>query len=361
MEACEVLFQLLRLAIDEKQQVPRISPDNWANIFNLAVKQSIEGIVFMGVQRLPQESRPQKTLLLQWFMRKEKIAQTNHEVNLTAVKVMKAFQQAGFRNTMLKGQGNAAIYPEPLVSARTPGDIDIWLTAPPRKVISYVRRIKPRAKACYHHVDFIQVNGVKVEVHYRPSFMNNLINNWRLQRWFRQVADEQLQHSISLQDGTGETNVPTNGFNRIFQIAHIQNHVMNEGIGLRQIMDYYFLLKQGFTEEERRHDERLLKKFGLFGTAKAVMHILQTVFGLEACYLLVPTDKRKGQFLLKEIMMAGNFGRFDERVKNRGNQVARNFERLKRDVRLLRYYPSECLWEPVFRTWHFIWRIGHRW
>ena len=36
--------------------------------------------------------------------------------------------------------------------------------------------------------------------------------------------------------------IPTVEFNIIFQLTHIYSHLMNEGIGLRQLVDYYYVL-----------------------------------------------------------------------------------------------------------------------
>jgi hypothetical protein len=180
-----------------------------------------------------------------------------------------------------------------------------------------------------------------------------------MQRWFRQMAHEQMTHRIVLKPSSEEISVPTNAFNRIFQMAHISNHVIQEGIGLRQLLDYYYLLMQGFSEEEKMNDERLLRRFGLYHVASAVMYVLREIFGLPERQMIVPIDERRGQFLLEEIMIAGNFGKYDKRLEGYHSGIAKNISRLKRDVRFLRYFPSECLWEPIFRIYHFFWRKIH--
>lgn len=350
----ESYFQWIRFAVGQSETCPSAEGVDWKRLYTFSVQQAIAGVMFEAISKsgvkIPRE------VLLPWFALSEQIKKRNRLLNQRCVELTELLRKDGFESCILKGQGNALTYPAPY--SRTPGDIDVWMMASPKKVISYVRRVMPKSKACYHHIEYPPFGGVTVEMHYKPSFLNNLTDNWRLQRWFRQVANEQFKHHLTLGNGE-EVSVPTNSFNRIFQMAHILNHVIYEGIGLRQLMDYYFLLKQGFTETEQRHDERLLKQFGLYGMARAVMYVLQTVFGLEDKYLLVPVDERKGQFLLDEILLAGNFGRYDERVKQQQSQLAHNIERIKRDVRLVRFFPSEALCEPVFRTWHFFWRLAH--
>ena len=204
--------------------------------------------------------------------------------------------------------------------------------------------------------------GVEVEVHYRPSFMNNLIYNHRLQRWFE--CHRGCTDVVDLPDGVGEICVPTRSFNVVYQLTHLYKHLIHEGIGLRQMMDYYFLLKMRNEKGEMRNgNERLemtLHRLGLWKFAGAVMYVMREVFHLDEQYMIAPVDERRGHFLLDEILTAGNFGHYDQRVRHDGNQLQRNVQRLQRDIRLMRYFPSECLWEPVFRTWHFFWRMAHR-
>ena len=353
----KLFFQVLRYAVGASGEMPSgISPEEWELIYETACRQSLLGVVFYGIQRNATE-KPDKKLLLQWFSISEKIRQNNQRANGAAVKLARFFQENGFRTCILKGQGNVFVYPDPYI--RTSGDIDIWVEGGSKSVLAFARKYVPGAKSCYHHIEFRAVDGVETEVHYRPSFMNNLIHNRRMQRWFERVADEQFSHAVELPDGVGSICVPTNGFNRIYQMAHISNHFFHEGIGLRQIVDYYFILQQGFTASERLHDEQLLKHLGLYRMATAVMFVLKETLVLKPEQMIVPADERLGRFLLDEMLQSGNFGQHDRRVKHDGSQLSRNIERLKRDFRLVRYFPSECLWEPVFRLYHFFWRLRH--
>ena len=297
----------------------------------MAKKQSLIGVVYAGINRLPADSLPPKKTKLTFYSSAGKITQRNALINQMAVAVSAHFQKAGYDSCILKGPGNAQMYPNP--AARTTGDIDIWLDGDIKQIVKLARQKLPHTKACYHHVDFGKYKGVEIEIHYRPAYINNLICNGRMQRWFRQMAHEQMTHRITLQPSTD--------------------------IGLRQLLDYYYLLMQGFSEEEKMNDERLLKRFGLYPVAAAVMYVLREIFGLPENKMLVPADERRGKFLLEEIMLAGNFGKYDKRLEGKRSAFDKNVSRLKRDIRFLRYFPSECLWEPVFRIYHFFWRASH--
>ena len=131
------------------------------------------------------------------------------------------------------------MYPNPY--SRTPGDIDIWVEGGDKRVISFVRSISPHEKACYHHIDFPSYKGVEVEVHYRPSFLLCFWHNRKLQKYYERVKEEQFSHRVMFSEQR-EVAIPTVEFNLIFQLTHIFSHLMNEGIGLRQLLDYYYVL-----------------------------------------------------------------------------------------------------------------------
>ena len=355
----ENLFvELLQIAIGKRRCLSVIpTKEEWLFLYETAKQQSLLGVLFYGIQKDGAE-KPERKLLLKWYSVSEKIKQGNQKTNRAAVELAQFFRRNGFRTCILKGQGNSLGYPDPYI--RTNGDIDIWVEGNPKRVLNFVLKGCPQSEFIYHHIEFKRINGIETEVHYRPSFMNNLIHNKRMQRWFESVADEQFGNEVELPDGAGKVCVPTNGFNRIYQMSHISNHFFHEGIGLRQIVDYYFVLRQGFTEEERLHDEKLLKELGLYKMASAVMFVLKEVLALEPELMLVPANEKLGRFLLDEILQAGNFGQYDRRVKHEQNGWTKNMQRLKRDMRLMCYFPSECLWEPVFRWYHFFWRLRNR-
>ena len=256
----------------------------------------------------------------------------------------------------LKGQGNALLYSNGL--HRTPGDIDIWVEGGDKRVISFVRSISPHEKACYHQIEFPSYKGVEVEVHYRPSFLLCFWHNRRLQKYYERVKEEQFLHRVKLGE-QGVITIPTVEFNLIFQLTHIYAHLMNEGIGLRQLLDYYFVLLHADIKDVVEL-QRNLKHIGLWKFAGAIMYIMHEVFGMPASRLIVPPNEKYGKFVLNEVLEAGNFGKHDKRNRLGKSQLGHNLQRVYRDMRLVKYFPAEALCEPIFRTWHFFWRMKNK-
>ena len=441
----QIFFDFLRFSIGPKSEIPSsLKEADWKALYRIAQKQCLVGILFDGIKKLPAEYvGMKKELLLQWMAESQMLEKVNVRLNDAAIQVSEWFRKKGFRTCILKGQGNALMYPNPY--SRTPGDIDIWVEGEDKRVISFVRSISPHEKACYHHIEFPSYKGVEVEVHYRPSFLLCFWHNRKLQKYYERVKEEQFSHRVMLGE-QGEIAIPTAEFNLIFQLTHIYAHLMNEGIGLRQLVDYYFVLcdfykvyqksskitpslftlKEGSTshpdpltlrgeggnrptrcsEPLRSKDggpskvspdsagwdrrdaigdmtsatastdssataarssstaidrvQEELKELGLWKFAGGIMYIMQEVFGMPASRLIVPPNEKYGKFVLNEVLKAGNFGRHDERNRFGRSQLGHNLQRVYRDIRLMRYFPGEALCEPIFRTWHFFWRLKHR-
>ena len=236
-----IFFEFLRFCIGTVQEAPSsLKGADWRVLYAMARKQCLVGVLFDGIKRLPADVGMDKGLLFQWMAQNQTLRKANARLDKAAVEVAEWFGRKGFRTCVLKGQGNALLYPPGM--ERTPGDIDIWVDGGDRKVVSFVCSLSPDEKVCYHHIGFPEYNGVEVEVHFRPSFLFCFRHNRRLQGYYERVMDEQFAHKVKLGE-QGEVAVPKAEFNLIFQLTHIFTHLMNEGIGLRQLLDYFFLLK----------------------------------------------------------------------------------------------------------------------
>ena len=448
----KIFFDFLRFCIGSVKEIPdSLKEADWKELYAIAKKQCLVGVLFDGIKKLPAEYvGMKKELLLQWMAESQMLEKANVRLNDAAIQVSEWFRKKGFRTCILKGQGNALMYPNPY--SRTPGDIDIWVEGGDKRVISFVRSISPHEKACYHHIEFPSYKGVEVEVHYRPSFLLCFWHDRKLQKYYEREKEEQFSHRVMLGE-QGEIAIPTAEFNLIFQLTHIFSHLMNEGIGLRQLVDYFYVLcdfykvyqnssnpsvslskgsstfspspsssgsgdvtapsrcseplrsKDGgpskvspdcagwdrrgvsgdtgsvscssgssitsvssaFTTDSSASTaldvvQRELKYLGLWKFAGAVMFVLHEVLGLAEDKMIVPIDEKRGRLLLAEILDGGNFGRHFTKYARFTHQSMRKkyFLKIWRNMHFVRYYPAEALCEPLFRTWHFFWRMKNK-
>ena len=373
----KIFFDFLRFCIGSAKEIPSsLKEVDWKELYAIAKKQALLGVLFYGIQRLPKELAPEQKLLMQWMVMAEQIRKQNIRLFQDSVKVCKNFENEGFANCILKGQGNALLYPDPYM--RTPGDIDIYLAGGRKRVMQYINKVCPNQVMRYHHVDF-PVMKTAIEVHFTPSYMFFPIHNSRMQKWFKEVMGEQCNHRVSLPDGYGEIHVPQVSFNVIYILSHLHRHIFTEGIGLRQLLDYYFVLLKWHTDLTNLTDSNKslpqmtlintdldalrhkLKYLGLWKFAQAVMFVMKEVFGLSEDRMIVPMDEREGRFLLDEIMRGGNFGQYDTRLGSKENEgkLHRYLRMSLRNLRFVKHYPTEALSEPLFRTWFALWKKIH--
>lgn len=408
-----LFFELLQVAIGNRKSLSRTpSEGEWGELYAMATRQALIGICFVGVQKLSITPQPytinlQEALRLRWLGMAAKIQLRNKVVSDACVELVKQYTHDGIQCCILKGQSNLWNYPEELREARIPGDIDVWCVPQDscgveiavsdldgkgahyehyvgkRGVIEYVKQLwriagKQEPKSSYLHIDAPDVNGVPVEVHLRPAFLNSPLRNYRLQKWFEE------QQMVS--SGIGGIPMPTNSFNAVFQLAHMYKHLIDEGVGLRQLLDYYFVLRALHIEQGEFSDRyqsmaqwaegmglsvasnieimHQIERFGMKRFASAVMYVLQEVFAMPKEYCICSPSEKDGRFLLSEIMQSGNFGQHDERLRKIDAEygtlpfkIKRAHRRFARNWQFVTSYPEEVIWEPVARGYHWAWKV----
>ena len=363
------LFDFLKYCLGVKSDVNKvIAGIDWQMLYSFAFKQALLGLCFDGIERLGKEYPEElklnpigRELLMTWMGKAQQIRRQNMKVNTVASKLFSMLREDGLRCCILKGQGNALMYPNPY--SRTPGDIDVWVNASREDITEYAKKhFEIGEDIRYHHLE-TSLDGVPVELHFFPCTMNNPVYNARLQKWFKRNADLQCSNIVSLPDGIGEIAIPTTAFNVIYQLMHLYHHFFDEGIGMRQIIDYYFVVSMlNVNCEMLTWLPKELKYLGLWKFAGAVMYVLHEALGLPEEKMIAPIDEKRGKLLLSEILNGGNFGQYFTKYGGFTHQsmAKKYFLKIWRNMHFVRYYPAEALSEPFFRTWHFFWRLKHR-
>ena len=345
----EAMFELLRMAIspsDSSQSFSKkLSVDEWARLHESALKQLLVGILYRAINRLPQDCRPSIDLIFQWASEAETIKGQNIQLNEEAARLTRLFTDCGRKSVVLKGPANARLYPDPYM--RQAGDIDLWVEGDKKSVVDLVKSMGFEVNGDVfvdHHVHF-EDHGVCVEIHYKVSSgNNNPFTNNRLQRYL----EKEIEKAELVSEGFL---APTVKFNLVMQLAHIQRHFLDGGIGLKQLVDYYVLLQHS-SDVERGDVAANLKKFGLWPVAGALMWILDQIFCLEKAKMLCAPDSRRGKKMLAEVLEGGNFGKARE-------AKAKNFLQawLQKKKNVLCHFgfaPSEMLWHEILYWKRFV-------
>ena len=358
----------LKYCLGKKVDISKVVANlDWRHLYTFASNQAILGFCFNGINRLGQKYPDElklnpigRDLLMTWMGAAQQIRRQNMKVNVVASNLYSMLRGDGLRCSILKGQGNALMYPN--AYSRNPGDIDVWVNASREQITEYAKKhFKLGDDIRYHHIE-TSVDGVPVELHFFPCTMNNPIYNARLQKWFKRNADLQCSNVVSLPNGIGEIAIPTTAFNVIYQLTHLYHHFFDEGIGMRQIIDYYYVVNNDELLAIRDTLQRELKYLGLWKFAGAVMYVLHEVLGLPEERMIAPMGEKRGKLLLAEILNGGNFGQHFTKYGHFTQQgmAKKYFLKIWRNMHFVRFYPAEALSEPIFRTWHFFWRLKNK-
>ncbi len=294
----------------------------------------------------------------------------------------------------MKGQANAALYQcgvkngseckegeeSSLSGLRQSGDIDVYLEGGLDKVLAYARTFGEIAKGDELEMSVPVFQDTEVEFHYRPFIMRNPFKNAKLQKFFKSHDEANFCNRINLPNSSNTSEpltivAPTIAFNLVHQLVHTYHHFITEGVGLRQLMDYYFVLRNAQTKGFRKSQEvsKVVSSLGLDRFASALMWVIGYVFegndhlkpaeGDEtlkpsgtAFWMLWKPYERDGRMLLEEILKSGNFGHHDETKADLSNKWKSFWYVNAKAIRFSRFDRWMWLWGPIWRIYHFVWR-----
>ena len=332
----------LRFILNPDTTMPAVS--DWPALMAFVEKQALIGIC------LPEECPKNlpKELLLQWIGNVQFIEQQNKLLNKRIEQLFELLERDGFRCCLLKGQGNAAMYPN--VLRRCPGDIDVWIDAEENDVFQYVRRQFPDAGETIKHIQFPIFEDVSVDVHTAPLKFYSGRYQKRLQHWIEKNQNEQFVRRVKLDGINREVKIPTTTFNLVYQMGHMFIHTFDEGLGLRQLVDYFYLLKgMEISSDERLNFVDTLKELGMFRFAQAVMWIECEVMGLSVERCLITQDEKYGRRLLGDVLEGGNFGHFSQRYNGNDGFYFKGLAEAWRNITFLSIAPREGIARLIFR------------
>jgi hypothetical protein len=356
------------VAVGTRKELSRVpTTTEWMEIYQFADKQALVGVMFGGIETLSgsplkgERQQPPMELLMDWLGQTEYLRTQNELVNQRAEEITQRFAKDGMRSVVLKGQANSVYYPRP--ELRTPGDVDLWVEGDRDMVARYVMERSDYDRMQFHHIDYEAFPDIAVEVHFRPMVLFNYWKNERYQRMFHEDGGFAFQNWVTLEGGHRICVLP-NRQNLLMQLAHMYRHVFDGGVGLRQVVDFYLLLQWAkFTSSECVPIRKDLQACGLDKFCGAIIWMMQEVFG--SCPLLIcEPDERRGRSLLDEMLDGGNFGHHKSEKKNRigkDTKLGHFVYPIMRNMRLLTLYPSDCMWNVIYRLAQFGWRKRKGW
>ena len=368
-----LFFELLQVALGNRERLSHVpTPEDWMGVYDESERQAVTGILLHGIDRLPVEQRPPQDILLQWIGVGQMIEQRNHLMDKRCIELLTKLKDAGLTPTILKGQGIAQLYGKELRPLRQSGDIDVFVDCGQKKALAFAEsQGQEKVEWDYKHLHLHLWDDTEIEMHYRVEVLLNLRKNRKLQKWFKEHetelfahANDNLNANLNLKANTNLTNdtnrfvTPTVEFNVFYILLHIYRHFLYEGVGFRQIIDYYFVLKNlnDNLNVNESYAYKAVREFGMARFAKGLMWVMHEALGMQRDWMLWEPDEKEGRYILKQVMRGGNFGHHDERLKHSGGKLGAVKAILTHNMHLLTHYPSDVIWAPVWIVWHKLWK-----
>jgi hypothetical protein len=356
----KAFFVLLRAGLwnrDPDLECFPLSPEVWKQVYVLANKQTVSGIIYDGIMRLPVDYFPPKNLLLKWTVLIASIEDRNKKMNRCVGELYAFFVENGIEVILVKGQGIATHYDNPL--RRVCGDID-WFF-PDRASFDRANRLIEEKQitvkkdigfgTSYVWGDFVIEHHLLLLDITNP-FLSGYLHRLRQREYLRPVYfNTEGQKITSLSPIL--THLSVN--------LHILKHLLSFGISLRQVCDSARICYAYHDEEERNLLKGIYKKVGVYNWIQLLNRSLVDYLGMPEEYLPFPLSSRqKTDGMMWDILRGGNFGRYGdpfskEREKPQIEKKHVWLHVLVRFGRYVRYAPVETCWYPVI---HGYWRIN---
>ena len=351
------IFSLLRAGLWEKDvRLSQFEGIAFNEVYRLAEEQSVIGLIAAGLEHVVDVKVPQIEFLT-FIGRSVQLEQQNSAMNDFIGILINRMRKAEIYALLVKGQGIAQCYERPLW--RSCGDVDLFLDNgnydKAKALLTQLATSVGKEYVRERHLG-MTIDSWTVELH--GSLYSGLSSN----------IEKELDNVYQDTFYRGNVRIWENGKVPVFLLSpendafyvftHFLQHFYKGGVGLRQIMDYYFVLRKA-------HEVGLVAQgsidavtqFGMERFAQGLMWVMKEVFAMPEEWMLWNFDEKEGRFILKQVMGGGNFGHYGEK-RNRLKGSLKYVESLTRhSLHLLRRYPSEAFWTPVWIVWHKCWKM----
>ena len=234
----DTFLQLVRLGIGHFAD--HITGEiNWNDIQALAERQGLSAIVVDGVEKLPDNMRPPKPVLLQWIGETIQGFEFRFEQYKKAIGSLAGFyNQHGYKMMVLKGYACGLNWPKP--EHRPFGDIDIWQFGLQKEADKTLREKGIKIDNSHHHHSVFNWGEFMVENHYDFINVHHHQSNRGLEAIFKELGADD-SHFIEVK---GEkVYLPSPNLHALFLLKHTMNDFTSFSMSLRQLLDWAFFVE----------------------------------------------------------------------------------------------------------------------
>lgn len=278
-------------------------------MYRIAEEQSVIGLIAAGLEHETDVKVPQQWAL-QFAGQTIQLEQRNKTMNDFIAKLIGKLRNEDVYTLLVKGQGIAQCYERPLW--RACGDVDLYLNDSYEKakklLLPIATNIEKEERTRLHLG--MTVDGWVVELH---GTMHT-----KLSRRMNRVADDVHSDIFyngnvrSWSDNGVQVFLPSANNDVIIIFNHIINHLVLEGVGLRQICDWCRLMWTYKDTLNYRLLESRIKRAGLMSEWKTFYNLASRYLGMpDLGEGIMASDSRfekKADRIMEYVLESGNFG-----------------------------------------------------
>ncbi|MEA5127405.1 MAG: nucleotidyltransferase family protein [Proteiniphilum sp.] len=314
-------FALLQSGLWEKpvdQSLFSGDPD-WSTILKMAHMQTVSGIIFDGISYLQADLQPPAAIMRQLYQTVIRIEKSHALFNERLTRLIPLLQSENIHPILLKGQGVAQNYPNPM--HRQCGDIDLYIGKKDYRracELAVEKGIVSNDTLESHKHFYFEWDGVAIEFHRIVEKFPDPFKNKIFQQWTQYHLQREKLQVWNLNDI--DVLLPPPNFNALYIFNHAFLHFIADGIGCRQLNDWVMYLYRFHDQIDRQELMKDLKAFGLLRTWQIFGCIAVHQLGLSEEKFPFYTDKFRDisqTVILKDILLSGNFGRYDQKWATR--------------------------------------------
>lgn len=331
--------------VDELTCFP-LTEAEWKKVYLLSRQQTVTGVVFQGIQHLPERFLPSEGWLVRWMAETDAIERKNRQMNRILEELVRMFASYGVNPVLQKGQGVASFYKKPLW--RECGDIDFYFNDRHlfEKALSVVRQGNVRVNRQADESVVYVWKGIEVEHHTRLLDLHNPF----LQREADRLERKYGYGRFCLEGNTPiQVAVPSPVLNLLLQSLHILKHALGWGIGLRQLCDMARSCEALHWEVDAEEMREISRRLGLSHWQRLLHACLVNYMGVPVEGLPYPDRASDAAPLLDIVWRGGNFGQYASgSVRPAVSPWRRKWQTacaFRRNVGFaFRYAPKESFW-----------------
>lgn len=255
----QTFLSLVRLGADHSASV-RLQEIDWPFIEFLAAQHGLSALVLDGIERIPEEKRPNRAFLMPWVADVAQNFESRYDQYCKAMAEMARFYtDHGFKMMVLKGYACCLDWPKP--NHRPCGDIDIWQFGKYKEADEAITREKGiKVSYSHHHHSVFYWRSYMVENHYHFINIYHHRSNVEYEKMLKELG---MDDSYSTELYGQKVYLPSPNFHSLFLLKHSFAHFASTGISLKQVLDWGFHVQAHSSEIDWPWLVDILNCFGM--------------------------------------------------------------------------------------------------